>query len=212
MHIVKSGNNSHTVCKRRAMRWRSVVAAAVCASVCTAASIPASSPLVTWQGRTIVGEDGRVSFDFAGVTATVRVTGATSVWAVFNSTFLSSAPAPGGQRVHGAQLYGRQLQDSSYPKFGVYRPAVNGQRTGLNITILPGQWNMTVASGLDPTATLGVDIRYTTDPVYNTWPDVYCPGCVQSILSIGTDGSFVTPPPPLARNILVVGDSITAGE
>jgi hypothetical protein len=183
-------------------------------------TIPGASPLIQWQGRTQAFADGSVGFDFQGVQAIVRVTGATYVSMVFNSTFLAAPPpqeGEDGQRQLGQRQLGqrqlgqRQLQDSTFPKFGVYRPFVNGQRTGDNITVFPGVSSFTVASGLDASTTNEVSAFYSTDPVFNTWPDLNCLGCMQRIVSVTTDGTFLSPAAPLARNLLIIGDSITSG-
>ena len=49
-----------------------------------------------------------------------------------------------------------------------------------------------------------------TDPVYNTWPNLDCIGCYQSIMSFTTDGT-ISQGISRSRNILIIGDSITAG-
>lgn len=167
-----------------------------------AAGIPASSPLVLWQGRTLVNaSNGAVAFDLEGVSATVVVSGATMVTAAVVSTFLEAPPTI---------LHGRSLQDSSFPKFGVYRVFVDGVR-GLNVTVFPGAANVTLASGLDPSRPHTIRAVYTTDPVYNVWPNVTCVGCYQSVVSLSTDGVFGSPPAVPQRTMLLVGDSITAG-
>ena len=171
------------------------------------ATIPATSPLILWQGRTAPdAASGSVSFDWLNSQATFVVQGATSVYANLSSTFWASAPPSAG----------RALQQSQYPKFGVYRTYLNGTRLQQGqggIVVLPGAaQEHAVATGLDPAHAHTVTLWYTTDAVFNAWPDLDAgAGCVQRVLGLRTDGAFAPPPPPRQRHLLVVGDSITSG-
>ena len=189
--------------------------------------IPATSPLLLWQGRTAADATaGTVSFDWLNVQATFTVQGATSVYATLNSTFWASAPPtlPGGLQqsqyppapLAAAAAGGRALQQAQFPKFGVYRTYVNGsrvQRVGLDgIAVLPGQAEHAIVTGLDPAAAHTVTLWYTTDEVFNSWPDLDAgAGCVQTLVGLRTDGAFAHPPPPRTRHLLTIGDSISSG-
>jgi lysophospholipase L1-like esterase len=162
--------------------------------------------------------EGSVSFDWEGIQATFLVSGATTVSATLRSTFLTSPPPTEEEEKHTAPSAPRSLQSSSYPKYTVYRVYVDGVRQngdaepgGLLLYPTPSE-TFTLVTGLDPTTPHTVSLYYSTDPVYDTWPNVSCVGCVQSVLGFGTDGSFgPSPPPPLPRKLLFIGDSITAG-
>lgn len=170
---------------------------------------PATSPLLLWTGRTRRDvSSGRVSFDFLGTQAKFTVSGATSVWATLNSTFWAAPP-------HFLNT-SRSLQQSSYPKFGVYRVHVDGRRVSPpghgGVVVLPGEAEYALATGLDPAAVHTVTLWYTTDAVDNSWPDLdEGRGCLQTVAGVRTDGSFAPPPPPRGRRMAILGDSITSG-
>lgn len=197
---------------------RCVVLCLAAAAVNDAASIPATSPLVRWSGRCVRDESsGRVSFDWQSVVARFSVRGATSVWATLNSTFWSSPP-PGATAAAAASLNAipRTLQQTQFPKFGVFRTYVNGvrvQAAGLDgIVVAAGEAEHELVRGLAPDQSYNVSLWYTTDPVFNSWPDLDAgAGCRQTVAALRTDGDFAPPPPPRARSLLILGDSITSG-
>jgi hypothetical protein len=169
--------------------------------------VPATSPLLQWTGRSVEEGTTRV-FDWLNIQCIFSVSGATSVFATLNSTFWSSPPTP--------PIAGRSLQQAQFPKFGVYRVYVNGVRQGSGeldgIVVHAGQAEYPLVTNLDPTKTYNVSLWYTTDPVFNSWPDLDLGrGCVQKVVSLRTDGAFVSPPPPRTLSMLVLGDSITSG-
>lgn len=170
-----------------------------------------SDPLVRWQGRTLPTPSGAVHFDWEGVQAMVSLTGATFLTATINSTYLTAPPPweEGSSGHTGGGGGGRHLQDASYPKFTVYRVFVDGVATR-NVTIFPGLTTVTLASGLPSTIDHNATLWLLTDPVFNTWPNVSCIGCTQALVQMSTDGVF-TPVPERARRLLILGDSITAG-
>jgi hypothetical protein len=177
--------------------------------------VPATSPLLQWTGRTLRdAAQGRVSFDWLGTKVTFSVSGATSVWATLNSTFWA-APPPHHSAGHPTPSL-RLLQQSSFPKLGVYRVHVDGKRVSPpghgGIVVLPGEANYSLAAGLDPTAPHTVTLWYTTDAVDNSWPNLDLGrGCFQSVVGVRTDGTFGPPPPPRTRRMIVLGDSISSG-
>ena len=143
------------------------------------------------------------------------VTGSTSVSASFFSTFWASAPPAIEDEVLVVNN-GRFLQDTTYPKFGVFRAFIDGVRanqtgpqTGINV--FPGSNNdVLIASGLNPAISHNITLVYTTDPVYNTLPNVSCEGCFITVQNLTTDGNFGAPPPRRTRKFLFIGDSITS--
>ena len=185
-----------------------------------AATIPATSPLVLWSGRCVRDESsGRVSFDWQSVVARFTVRGATTVWATLNSTFWLSPP-PNASALspppNASASAARALQQSQFPKFGVYRTYVNGVRAQAakldGIVVTAGEAEHVVASGLSPAQSYNISLWYTTDPVFNSWPDLdEGANCRQTVAALRTDGGVAPPPPPRARALLIVGDSITSG-
>jgi len=98
----------------------------------------------------------------------------------------------------------------------VYRVHIDGRRVSPpghgGIVVLPGQAEYSLATGLDPVAPHTVALWYTTDAVDNSWPDLDAGrGCFQTVLGVRTDGAFAPPPPPRARRMAILGDSITSG-
>lgn len=197
-----------------------LLAIAACAgAAAAAATVPATDGVLRWQGRVQPRADGSVAFDSEGARIDVVVSGATSVSIRVNSTFLAAAPpaalaagppSPGAAEGDGSVR--RILQQSQFPKFGVFRALVNGARVfeGQDgVVVLPGEADFTVVSGLSASQTYNISIWYTTDSVYNTWPDVNCPGCVMRVLSVSTDGAFALAA-ERTRRLMIFGDSITA--
>jgi lysophospholipase L1-like esterase len=195
---------------------RRLIALAALASVARAATtVSATDATLRWSGRVEKRADGSVAFDCEGARIDVIVSGATSVSIRVNSTFLMQAPVSHADIAGGAGLgdgAARSLQDSSFPKFGVFRALVDGARVfeGQDgVVVLPGEGDFVVVAGLDASVPHNVSIVYTTDSVYNTWPDVNCPGCEMRVLSVTTDGAFSLAA-ERSRRMLIFGDSITA--
>ena len=182
----------------------------------SAMSIPATSPSILWTGRCVRDDaNGRVSFDWEQVQAIFTVSGATSVWATLNSTFWAKPP-PNASAAFPTESGARGLQQSQFPKFGVYRTYVNGVRHQVakldGIVVMAGEAEYVVVSGLSPALTYNISLWYTTDPVYNSWPNLDAGvGCMQTVAQLRTDGAFVAPPPLRSRAMLIIGDSITSG-
>ena len=182
-------------------------------------TVPATSPAVLFTGRTLRDDAaGTVSFDWLSVQAIFSVTGATNVSATLRSTFWATPPAHAADaepRSGGAHDVARALQQTTFPKFGVYRVYVNGVRTEAGeggVVVNAGEAEYALASGLDPAQTYNVSLWYTTDAVFNSWPDLDLGvGCMQTVVALSTDGAFAPPPPRRARAMLIVGDSITSG-
>ena len=195
---------------------RSALAAAGAAAAAAQATVVATSPLVQWTGRVVRDEPaGRVSFDWESARALFTVTGATAVWATLNSTFWATPPARVAAANSNSNYYARALQQSTYPKFGVYRVDVDGVRQGApsaGVVVAHGEAEYALASGLDASRSHTLSLWYTTDPVFNSWPDLDAGrGCMQVVAGLRTDGAFAPPPPPRTRSLLVVGDSISSG-
>ena len=206
---------------------------AVASASCTT-SLVATDPLLKWQGRVQRRDDvGVVAFDSEGARVDFVVSGATSVSIRVTCTFLAAprgiaesegdvgaalrafsgfAAAAEGV-VAPARAFPRALQDSSFPKFGVFRAMVDGARVfeGQDgVVVLPGaSVEYPVISGIDSSSQHNVSVWYSTDAVYNTWPDLNCPGCEMRVEAVQTDGT-ITPAATRARRALIIGDSITA--
>jgi lysophospholipase L1-like esterase len=173
----------------------------------------ASSNGVLWTGRTWVNStSGGVLFDWTGVSAEVTVSGSTNLTALFVSTWLEK-PARESESSSTTAEEGRarSLQDSSFPKFAVYRVFVDGAVWGPDVTVFPGTAELPLAVGLDPTTSHRVRIQFLTDAVYDVWPDMTCLGCAQSIQFFRTDSAFGPRPSAPTRSLFFIGDSITAG-
>lgn len=158
-----------------------------------------------------------VSFDWESVRAIFTVTNATSVWATINSTFWSSPPLIGDDFSTTAEPVraSRALQDSQFPKFGEFRIYVDGFPVYHNesgVITMPGESEYPLVTNLNPLEPHTVSLWYTTDPVYNSWPNLDLGrGCMQKVQTIRTDGVFAAPPPLRPRSMLFIGDSITSG-
>jgi hypothetical protein len=178
-------------------------------------SAPATSPLIAWTGRAVRNEAlATVSFDWQSVVARFTVAeGSTAVYATLESTFWAAPPA----RHHDGALmaHDRALQQSQFPKFGVFRVYVDGVRQGApldGVVVNRGVAEYELVSGLDAGRAHNVSLWYTTDPVFNSWPDLDLGiGCLMTVHSIRTDGALAAPPPPRSRSLLIIGDSITSG-
>ena len=175
-------------------------------------SVSATSSSLRWTGRSVRNDtDGTVSFDWQSVQALFSVTGATTVSATLRSTFWAAPPAPAPAPAHDA----RALQQAQFPKFGVYRVYVNGvrQEAGQDgVIVAHGEAEYTLVTGLAPAQTYNISLFYTTDPVFNSWPDLDLGvGCKQTVVAVRTDGAFAPPPPPRAKSMYIIGDSITSG-
>jgi hypothetical protein len=173
-------------------------------------TVLATSSFIQWTGRSVQNRSiGSISFDWQSVKAIFTVSNATSIWVNLSSSFWSSPPSP------ISSLSSRSLQQSEYPKFGVYRVYVNGSRIGNGeegIVVMPGENEYEIVSGLDPTVSYSIILWYTTDPVFNSWPNLdEGIGCFQTVQSFRTDGIFLNPPPLREKNFLIIGDSITSG-
>jgi len=125
-----------------------------------------------WDQSHLIGKVSKLYFFF-------QVTNATSILVNLSSTFWSSPPST----ISSSRL----LQQSEYPKFGVYRVYVNGIRVGTGeegIVVLPGENEYEILKGLDPTVSYSIILWYTTDPVFNSWPDLdQGIGCFQTVQS-----------------------------
>ena len=185
-------------------------------TISSSSTLPATSSLIQWTGRTLRKEgEGTVSFDWESIQAIFSVTNTTSVWATLESTFWSSPPTSSSSSSSSSPS--RSLQQSQFPKFGVYRIYINGTRIGQgedagSIVVMPGEKEYLLVTNLDPTKSYTIILWYTTDPVFNSWPDLdQGVGCFQTVSSFRIDGTFSEPPPLRTKSMLVIGDSITSG-
>jgi hypothetical protein len=162
----------------------------VCWSVARTAafSSPGSTLRATeavWQGRTLrdVSGDGHVTFAWEGVLASFNVAGgATSVWMTASTSFAHS------------------------PNFHVYVDGVHAANVS-GLKSAPA--NVTLVQGLSPGAAHEIVLYDITDPITLSWPTL--PAAAIDVAAFHTDGVFGPPPPPLARRLQIIGDSITAG-
>lgn len=146
-------------------------------------TIPAASDLVLTQGLVLRdAATGNVSFDWEGVQFSFAVTDATQVTLSAVSTFAH---------------------------YGLLHSFVDGVIVA-NISLAHGApQQYVVASGLDASHAHNLTLWYATDPIAMGWP--YIPAAVQTFTSLSTDGAFVPPPTRRTRRLLIIGDSITAG-
>ena len=130
------------------MAMRSVRACAALLAAASAATVPASSRSVVWQGRTVTGDAafpaGAVAFSWEGVQASFTVTGTTTV------SMLAGSTLPGPARFH-------VLVDGAIVT-NVTSPAHSPAST------------TTLASGLDASTAHNLTLWYITDPISISWP------------------------------------------
>ena len=137
-----------------------------------------------WQGRTMVdAAAGSVTFAWEGTRATVVFSGASTLTATVRS-----------QGEAAARL----------------RVVVDGLVAPAPLSV-GGGGTLTLASGLSAAAQHTVTLWAITDPITLSWP--YILNGSTTVLSFDTDagGAFGPNPPPPARRLRIVGDSITAG-
>ena len=166
--------------------------AGVTAAALTAAASAATYPVTgaaaptQWQGRYRTTPSGGAQFDWPGTRVSFTVSGTTTV-----SMNLS---APG-------KLLG---------EIRVYLDGVNGS----TILVGPSTEMYTVATGLDAAKPRTITLYNVLEPaLWHPQPFLPSPPYDQAAVlnSINVDGALLTPPPPLKRNLVFVGDSITAG-
>ncbi len=158
------------------------------ASQTTGESTPAAGPgaKTQWQGRYLQGGDGSATFDWPGVRLTVQL--------VSPSTQLS------------AQIVVAQ------PLAGWLRVSVDGN-VGTKIQINSSTTNYILAQHMDAAHSHTVEIYNIIEPAL--WhPQPFLPSDPYEavrIVSLSTDGVFSQPSGPRRRELVFVGDSITAG-
>ena len=137
-----------------------------------------------WQGRTVRSEGvGSVALSWEGVSASFSVIGASSVSAILSSSLLGAT------------------------RFKVF---IDGSMTTrLDVNPSAGAERHVLAAGLARETIHTIVFWYIVDPVSISWP-VVSPGNV-TVLLFATDGSFGPPVPTLTRRLLIIGDSISAG-
>ena len=181
-----------------------VIATLIAGSIANAASsanpatsrVSATDPTrVAWRGRYRQNFDGSASFDWAGVQARVRVSGATSVFAE-----LSLPP----------------------PMVVSFRVLVNDvDQTPLifanSSTPAPGE-GLLLVGGLDPNSVHEVAIYHVLEPFVSRGGPSDAPvpppndlSPAPTLLAFSTDGVFVGPTPMRPIKLFTLGDSITSG-
>eukprot|EP00928_Gymnodinium_smaydae_P081169 TRINITY_DN64731_c0_g1_i1.p1 TRINITY_DN64731_c0_g1~~TRINITY_DN64731_c0_g1_i1.p1 ORF type:complete len:403 (-),score=59.18 TRINITY_DN64731_c0_g1_i1:108-1316(-) len=173
-------------------------------------SLPATSPLITWQGRTLRGdseavrhssrevleqlEPGAVAFAWGGVQASVVVRGARSLSAWISSTLRN------GHKVAKLHIYvNGTFYYSGFP-FGWEVPldVADGSKK-----------RYTLVDGLHPDTGYEITIWFVSDPIAIGWPYLL-PDFVAFHEFRIDDGSFEASR-SRERRLLVVGDSMSAG-
>jgi hypothetical protein len=138
-----------------------------------------------WQGRTIRSEDvGSVTWSWEGVSASFTVVRSSSVSAMISSSMLGSTRF----KVFVDERLTTQLD---------IPPSARPERHSL-------------AAGLSSEAIHTIVVWYIIDPVSIAWP-VISPGNL-TVLSFATDGTFGPAVRTLTRRLLIIGDSISAGD
>ena len=152
--------------------------------------VPATSPLIRWQGRTVRDEAASsVSWDWLGTTfsATVAYPAPTYLSATFD---LSRLPNATHARLSVSVSSGGPNRGYVIPHTQV---SLHPRQSGVPVLLAAGLWSA------------GATVHVTS----NVPPD-YMGGPIR-LLSLESDGTFVPTTPPLVnRTILIIGDSITA--
>lgn len=166
--------------------------AAICGAAAAATvSIPASSPLVLFEGRTIDGGNGSRTFDWVGVSARVAVGN--------NFTFLSATItdncAGGNKFVVRMRAEGLPAVDVAafYTRAGTAEYTLFGDKGRANFEGAVAEFTLIKA----------VEARFTQCDQVG--------GAGLAIESFSADDAFL-PPAPRARRFELLGDSITAGD
>ena len=145
--------------------------------------LAAESPAVLWSGRTKLVSGRGVAFDWQGVSASFVVSAGT--WVTLTANVTLNAACAG--------------------RISVF---VNGFYTANMMLHASTSSYLLVAGMAQPRH--NVSVIYTLEPVNSC--SGYGAGQDVAFVGFATDGEFNTaPPPPLARRIDIIGDSITAG-
>ena len=151
--------------------------------------LPATSPLIRWQGGTVRDEaSSSVSWDWLGTTFSVTTCYPAPTYLV--GTFdLSKLPNATHARLSVAVSSGGPNAGYVIPHAEV---SLHPRQSGLPVLLAGGLW----AAGATVHVTSNVPPDYMGGPI--------------RLLSLESDGTFEpTAPPPANRTILFIGDSIT---
>lgn len=135
----------------------------------------------TWHGRTLSPSPTNVSFSWEGVSARFTVTGGTTV--VLNAT-------------------------SGCPGSALFHTLIDGALHSNWTLTKGGLVDFVVAEGLDPGVRHEVVLWYATDPISLSWDRL--PFWLHTFNGFSSDG-VLSPTPPSSRRLLIIGDSISAG-
>ena len=172
------------------MRLSLLLAALLPPPAAPATTLPADSPLVSWQGRTArpLALQGGVQFDWSLTSARLALAPGASAL----SATLALPP--------GAALRLAVAVDGGAPQTLLLAGAVAPQAVPL-------------AAGLDPAAPHAVTLTSAAEPLhiyYGSASSSASSAVAPAVLSFTTDGAFARPPPPPTRTLMLIGDSITA--
>ena len=162
-----------------------------CLSTGWAATIPASSPLVALDGRSIPGPDASIIFDWVGFAARIVVTNNFT----FASATISDFCAGGNKFVVRLAAEGFRSVDVAtfYTRKGTFEYTLFGDAGRANF----------IGAAAELTLIKAVEARFTQClPENNTG---------LSLLTFSSDGAFL-PPAPAKRRLEVLGDSISSGD
>jgi hypothetical protein len=164
---------------------------AACVAAQQPESVPAASPLVAVDGRTIPGPNGSLLFDWVGTAARVLVSN--------NFTYLAATIT---DLCAGGNKFVVRLSGEGFSNVDV---ATFYTRAGTASYTLFGDAGRASFVGASAEVTLikAVEARFT-----QCLPEG---GAGLGLLSFSTDGAFL-PPAPRARRMELIGDSITAGD
>jgi hypothetical protein len=150
-------------------------------------SLPASS--ATWQGRTITGASGEVTWDWEGVAARIVVGPGVSDLAMVAAFVGSGAKGSPGFRI--------LVDDENSPPAANISLSVGGPRS------------VPLLTGLDASVAHNVTVFYQTDPITLAWPEL--PAANVTVYAFTSSAGPISPAPRRNRSLLFIGDSITAG-
>lgn len=178
---------------------------ALCCALASAApvfnTIPASGPLVKLVGRSLVS-GGSVLLDWEGVSFTVTVSAA-------NFLAVNITDLCGGDSVGGGSRWGVFLT-SADPRAAAPFHRVATIYTGpltqfYYMFNLPGQ-------KCDPACSMNGANTFTLVRLTESRLSGCSATAGLAVNAFMSDGTFVAPPPPAARRLEFIGDSITAGD
>ncbi len=153
-------------------------------------TVPAASPLVALEGRSVPGPNASLFFDWVGTAARIRVSNNFT----FVSATISDACAAGNKFVVRLSAEGFSNLDVAtlYTRAGTHEYTLWGDVGRANF----------VGAAAELTLIKAVEARFTM-----------CggPGSGLALLAFSSDGAFL-PAPPRQRRLEILGDSISCGD